>query len=251
MRRPSSCAFEIGILFLIVLLLVVAFAPPSQRRRRGSRSNSMNQIRQLVLAMHNYHDTHGHLPPAYIADNNGKPIHSWRVLILPYIEGQRLYEQYDFDEPWDGLNNIKLLDEMPDLFRMPNPNESKWWYKWFGARPVTSYTRFVAITGPNTAFHDDRTVSLPQFADGTSQTVCLTQLPDKQFHWTQPEDISASDWIDGLENLDDEEKRREYSAYSVVVALADGSVRMLQWNTTRETLEALTTIAGEDEPGDF
>ncbi len=71
--------------------------------------------------LHNYHETYKTLPPAYIADANGKPMHSWRMLIMPFMEQSTLYNQYDFSEPWNGPNNIKLLDSMPSNPRLPEP----------------------------------------------------------------------------------------------------------------------------------
>jgi hypothetical protein len=60
------------------------------------------------LAVANYHDVKGHYPPAYIADANGKPMHSWRVLILPYLEENELFEKYDFTQPWNSEANLRL-----------------------------------------------------------------------------------------------------------------------------------------------
>ena len=72
-----------------------------------------NNLKQIALALHNYHQANGCFPPAYIADKNGRPMHSWRVLILPYLELDHLYKQYNFNEPWDGPNNKKLLAARP------------------------------------------------------------------------------------------------------------------------------------------
>ncbi|MCA9206080.1 MAG: DUF1559 domain-containing protein, partial [Planctomycetales bacterium] len=60
-------------------------------RRHAIASVSQGPLNQLTLALHNYHDTFGSFPPAYVADAAGRPIHSWRVLILPYIEQRGLY----------------------------------------------------------------------------------------------------------------------------------------------------------------
>jgi hypothetical protein len=70
------------------------------------------------LAVANYVEEHGHYPPAFLADENGKPMHSWRVLILPYIEERELYKQYKSDEPWDGPSNRKLASRMPRMFAL-------------------------------------------------------------------------------------------------------------------------------------
>ena len=61
----------------------------------------------------------------YVADATGRPMHSWRVLILPFLEQQSLYEQYDFREPWDGPNNIQLLGNMPDVFSCPSRSPAR------------------------------------------------------------------------------------------------------------------------------
>jgi Protein of unknown function (DUF1559) len=68
------------------------------------------------LAVANYHETYGCFPPAYVADRDGKPIHSWRVLILPFLEQQELYRAYNFDEPWNGPNNRKLASRVGKIY---------------------------------------------------------------------------------------------------------------------------------------
>src|SRR5688572_33251458 len=50
-------------------------------------------------------------PPAYVADSNGTPMHSWRVLILPYIEANHIYDRYDQTQPWDSATNRQLRSE--------------------------------------------------------------------------------------------------------------------------------------------
>ena len=69
--------------------------------------------------MHDYHGKNKHFAPAYVADENGKPMHSWRVLLLPMLEQQALYESYDFDEPWNGPNNSRLLAQTPPSYQCP------------------------------------------------------------------------------------------------------------------------------------
>ena len=71
----------------------------------------------MGVALLTYHDTYGSFPPAYIADDQGRPMHSWRVLILPYLEEKSLYDRYDFSEPWDGPDNSQLAAEMPKVYR--------------------------------------------------------------------------------------------------------------------------------------
>src|SRR5262245_15742705 len=99
---PFGCFF---------LLPIGRYSPEAARRMQCS-----NHLKQIGLALQNYHDTFGSFPPAYIADSKGQPIHSWRVLILPFIEQRQLYDKYRFDEPWDGPNNSNLHGEIVEVF---------------------------------------------------------------------------------------------------------------------------------------
>src|SRR5262249_30142494 len=82
----------------------------------ASRTRSANNLKQIGLAMHNYHDVNGAFPPAAVCDKTGKPMLSWRVLILPYIEQDALYKEFKLDEPWDSEHNKKLLAKMPKVY---------------------------------------------------------------------------------------------------------------------------------------
>src|SRR5262249_21734482 len=77
----------------------------AQVRVATRRMQSTNNLKQIALAMHSYHDTMGRFPPAIVRDKEGKPLYSWRVLLLPYLEQQNLYNQFKLDEPWDSEHN--------------------------------------------------------------------------------------------------------------------------------------------------
>src|SRR5262245_18129478 len=108
----------VGILGLLVLLLLPLSRGGSREAAR--RMQCSNHLKQIGLALQNYHDVYGSLPPAYIADANGKPLHSWRVLILPFLGERNLYEAYQFDEPWNGPSNSKLAEQVPACYRCPS-----------------------------------------------------------------------------------------------------------------------------------
>src|SRR5262245_6222164 len=72
-------------------------------------------LQQVALAFHNYHDIHGVLPTNQFSKDN-KPLLSWRVQILPFVEQEALYKQFKLDEPWDSPNNKKLIDVVPRLY---------------------------------------------------------------------------------------------------------------------------------------
>ena len=102
---------------------------------------SVNNLRQIVVALHSFHDVHGFFPPAVVLGPDGKPWHSWRVLVLPYLEMNHVYEQYRFDEPWDGPHNKQLLAEAPPVYWDPIHGESN-----------DGLTHYALATGDGTAF---------------------------------------------------------------------------------------------------
>jgi hypothetical protein len=106
--RDAVVTIIIGaIFFLIFSFLARGVVDP---REYGRRYSCRNNIKQILWALHSYHEKHGHFPPAYVADKDGRPMHSWRVLILPYLDHDDVYKKYRMDEPWDGPNNRKLWD---------------------------------------------------------------------------------------------------------------------------------------------
>jgi RNA polymerase sigma factor (sigma-70 family) len=82
----------------------------------GKRLLVRRNLRELALALHNYNDVHGHLPPPAITDKTGKPLLSWRVAILPFIDQDALYKEFKLNESWDSPHNKKLLAKMPRIF---------------------------------------------------------------------------------------------------------------------------------------
>jgi len=202
----------------------------------------------IAIALHNYHDFHGVLPPAYIPDKNGKPMHSWRVLILPFIEGKSLYEAYDFDEPWDGPNNRKLASQVPDFYQCPSHLPS--------SRKGPAAASYFAVIGPQTVWPGATTRQFKdiQKADGTSQTLLVmeTHIPDTV--WTEPRDLSFEEALDSLYSTDPgrmfghryEDFFFDYYA-GIHVALVDGSVLFLHQGLPRETAVAVLTFDGSEK----
>ncbi len=133
----------------------------------------MNNLRQLALAMHNYHDVNGHLPST-IRDSDGKPLLSWRVHLLPYLEADDLYQQFKLDEPWDGPNNKPLIERMPEVFGTNGDGK----------------TRYLAFSGENTPLGGEKPVGFRDVIDGTSNTImCVQAGPEKAVTWSKPEDL--------------------------------------------------------------
>ena len=180
--------------------------PATQRIRLASnRMKDSNNLKQFALAMHNYNDTNGQIPGA-ICDKAGKPLLSWRVMLLPYIEQDALYKEFHLDEPWDSEHNKKLVEKMPKIFEVPG-------------RPVkagqTHYRTFVGEKGSWKKYDD--TVTIPaSFPDGTSNTWMIAEAEEAVI-WTKPDELPA----DGKTPP----KLGKFFSGGFNVALWDGSVR--------------------------
>jgi hypothetical protein len=152
---------------------------------------SANNLQQIGLAMHNYHDARKRLPTAAIS-KNGKALLSWRVAILPYFEAQpavlappdaprsfpyeALYKQFKLDEPWDSAHNKKLLDKMPDVFKSP------------AVKGKTTTTYYQVLTGPDTLFTGIQGRKFQTITDGTSLTILAVEAGEA-VPWTKPADV--------------------------------------------------------------
>jgi hypothetical protein len=130
------------------------------------------------LAVANYHETYGSYPPAYVADRDGRPMHSWRVLILPFLEQPQLYNAYNFAEPWDGPNNRKLADQIGRIYLRSDLDSSQ-----------SQATSFVAVVGPETAWPGTRALSRKDIGDGLGTTLMVVEVPDGRFPWMEPRDL--------------------------------------------------------------
>jgi hypothetical protein len=192
--------------------------------------------------MTQYHDEHGTFPPAYLADASGAPAHSWRVLLLPYVGHEELYEAYSFDEPWNGPNNSKLIERIPDVYacRWDNGRE----------RGCASY---VVITGSGTIFPPGKATRSTSITDGFSSTLLVVERCESGVAWTEPRDLplGALDarGRDGQRVIRSRHGGRRETYGNI--ALAGCHTRWLPDDVSAETLRALATASGGEPVGDW
>jgi prepilin-type processing-associated H-X9-DG protein len=197
------------------------------------RAICVNNLKMISLALYSYHERFGSFPPAYIPDASGRPMHSWRVLILPFLDEQPLYDQYDFGEPWNGPNNIKVLNSMPRFFACPHrsPNPKK-------------RTSYVVITGPGTLFPGASSVKVVDISDGTPNTLMVVETDNVDIPWTSPIDLD----VRSMSLQINDRKAPGISSQhprGANVSYVDGTVRWLgEKISDEEALRALITIAG-------
>lgn len=193
-------------------------------RKAAGNAMTQNNMKQIALAMHNYHAVHRKFPPA---QPSGSQL-SWRVHILPYLEEQPLYQQFKLDEPWDSPHNMQLIPMMPQVFSSPSGNPD-------------GKTRFLSFSGAGSFMGANGVggTGIRNITDGTSNTLMFVEAgADKAVTWTKPEDLpfDPANPLAALGQL----------ANGVFLgALCDGSVRTFQ-NIDPMTLKALITIGGAE-----
>ena len=228
--------------FLMILPVALLLPAVQKVRTAAARMQDANNLMQLGLAMHNYDSTYGTMPQAAAyQDPNGKPLLSWRVALLPYVEQDSLYKRFRLDEPWDSPNNKALLPLMPKLYGRPGDKPGD-------ANLVSGMTYYQVFVGPGSAF-EPRKLDFPRpagsampgwtfsgFTDGISNTILIatsaTAVP-----WTKPDDMPF-DPTGPLPRLGG------YVNGRTNVGFADGSVKPLPEDVPDATLRALITRNG-------
>ncbi len=194
-----------------------------------------NNLHQIGMAIETYHDVYGKLPPAVITSKDGKPLLSWRVLLLPFIEESALYQEFHLDEPWDSSHNPALIEKLPSVF---------------GSRVVLrpGITHYLAITGTGAAFEKPG-LTWNDFPDGRANTILIVEAAEG-VPWTKPVDIhyNPDNPISVTGNY--HQKSIHFSRYTIGshrvfnALFADGSLHYIRKGKDPETLRAFLTRNG-------
>jgi len=193
-------------------------------RDAARRMQSSNNLRQLIISFHNFHDSFSRFPTRTVKDDDGKSLLSWRVELLPFLGETELYNEFHRDEPWDSEHNKELIERMPAFYRHPN------------SKAEPGMTVYLAPYNGETVW-DLESPMIQKITDGTSNTIMIVEVDDSAaVPWTKPDDFDLSEG-NLLEVLGQ-------SVGGGNCAFADGSVRFISENIDKETLKALMTSAG-------
>jgi hypothetical protein len=203
---------------------------PAERaaRQAAIREGSSNNLKLIMLAMHNHHDKEKSFPAAYNS-GGGRALLSWRVALLPYMENQTardLYREFRTNEPWDSDHNRALIAKIPSVYQSP------------ASKLKDGRTVYLTPRGATTAFPGQQAISARNITDGLSNTIGIVEVDDKQaVPWTQPEDwkFDPNQPKVGLGGQHDG---------GFLVALCDGSVRYVSNDVDSGLLTAFLTMAG-------
>ncbi len=244
---PSVTLVLSSLLGLGVLIMCSLPAVPAAREA-ARRMQCSNNLKQLGLAMLEWHDKHHRLPDATTSDE-GQPPHSWRVTLLPYLENEPLYEVYDASRAWDDPLNLPVARTSVSMLQCPsNPNGRDVQQRYF--------TAYAAVTGDNTNFPNGRGLALREVTDGASNTFLLNEACGQEIVWTEPRDLDAE--RDNISVNSGSPKPTHspsvlssYHPNGALVVLADGSVRFIAETIDPNTLRALLTATADDDVTDF
>jgi hypothetical protein len=233
-KPKASSSLLSWLIVLSILVLLAALLLPNYRggapRGAARRMQCSNHLKQIALALQNYHDTYGSFPPAYISDENGKPLHSWRALILPFAEHKPLYDQLDLTKPWDDPANRAIYDAAPAYFNCPSSTL---------ARGLTTY---LAVATTDGCFAGDQPRAVSAITDHHDFTLLVVEVPEKYaVHWMEPRDLDDA----LLAKLTKEDKRSHVGGTQA--SSVSGRTMFLRADLDSATLHALLTIAGKDD----
>ncbi len=219
----------------VIAVLVALFLPSVTRSREVSRrSQCRNNLKQIGLALHNYHDKYQAFPPAYTVDAEGKPLHSWRTLILPYMDQKELYDKIDLTKPWDDPVNAEVFKAIVEVYRCPSE-----------LGPPT-HTTYLAVVTSNSCLRPSESARMSDIKDGMSNTLIVTEVDSEHaVPWMAPMDADESLF------LAISPTSKLIHTGGMQATIADGTVRFLNASLSAEIRRALISIDGNESLTDY
>lgn len=246
-RRVNNKRFTQSFVFVEFVGFVVLLVLPAiqQAKEAPRRTQCKNNLKQIGLALRNYHDAYLTFPYAGGVTPDAGQVCSWRVAIAVYMEAIPWYTWYHLNETWDSAHNSQYQDKCPVAYHCPShPTDNH-------------FTAYAMLTGPGTVGGDGLTATkLGDITDGTSQTLMIVEACGREIIWTEPRDVEVTDESLGVNLPGDRpgHSRGILSSHHVGGAhglLADGTVRFFAETMDKTVLKALTTINGGEEVPEF
>lgn len=214
-----------------VILVGIALLLPAQRgtRESGRGMQCANNLKQIALALHNYEQVYHALPPACTFDEQGNPLHSWRTLILPFLEQQTLYETIDLTKPWHDPANQQARETRIPAYSCPS------------VEMATGNTTYLAVVSPGSCLQSDKARRLSEVTDEHGLTLIVAETDYRHsVFWMEPVDIDEDTLLQRVAAFRGPHPSRFHAVF------VNGDVRALDRDTPAATLKALVSIAGND-----
>lgn len=230
--RWKRSLVELSVVACIILILIGLMLPAVRTARPAARRmQCSNNLKQIALAMLQYESQYAALPPAYTVDADGQPLHSWRTLLLPFLERQTLYDQIDLSKPWDHPDNEAAARSDVSVYRCPESMREG------------TLTTYLALVGAEACLHPTKPRPLQEITDKRSITAMAIEVPnDQAVHWMQPFDADEAMFID----MGGSSESVHTGGGNVV--FVDGSVNFVSNDADEDARRSMVTIAAGDGP---
>jgi type II secretory pathway pseudopilin PulG len=230
--KPPRRFSVIELLVVIVVILgIIGLLLPATRFSRPAayRMQCSNNLKAIALALHNYADKYDAFPPAYTVDADGKRLHSWRTLILPFLDHQGLYDQIDLTKPWHDPVHASIAQSRPLPYGCP------------ATSVADDRTTYLAVVAPDACLHPTNPRPLADILDGLANTMMLVEVAaGDAVHWMSPQDADEPLIL----RLGPDSKLAHHGGTNI--ALADGSILFLPESASATTRRAMISIAAGD-----
>lgn len=230
-RKRRFTLVELLIVIAVIGVLIAMLLP--MRRTAGEaarRSLCSNNLKQIGLALQIYADEHKCFPPAYTVNADGKRLHSWRTLILPYIEQKALYDKIDLSKAWDDPANKAAYDSEVSAYRCPSANAP------------AGQTTYLAVVAPGSCLQAAQPRRMDEISDKRDSTLIVIEVDaGRAVHWMSPSDASERVVVSIAEAKPLPHVTGTHGLF------ATGSTRFLTQETKPEALRAMISIAGNDD----
>jgi hypothetical protein len=244
-RRKVVTTLVVAVLVVVALICLLAH-PVKYTVDSARRAGCIGNLKSIGLTLMSYESTKGTYLPAYLTDDQSRPAHSWRVLMLPRLGEQQLYDNYDFKQPWNSEDNMAIAKTGPGgmggrlIYSCPSNRDNN-----------GLDTDFVMPVGPGAISDGPQSVGYKEITDGASHTIMVAEMSDSGICWTEPRDLVLADMSDKIDDPTAPGLRSHHPGV-VHVVMADSSVRSISKNIDPRVLKGLFTIAGgEPDPPDL
>jgi hypothetical protein len=250
-NRSSAIVRFAAIIMTAYVSLCMGMPMVSGAREGARRMDCCNHLRTIAVALHAYHDDCGCFPPAVTRDDQGRPMHSWRALILKYTDAASVHEQYDFTQAWDSEHNRQVARQALPMLGFASCPSS--WHRG-GDLPMTNY---FYVVGPGRTNDATELPTRDQIAaaDGLAGTVLLVESDFHDVDWFQPVDVPINELPYERQPVIGPPEWHYHRAMTLRgkpldarnVAFADGSIRLMRHDIDPDTMRALLTIDGGEQ----
>jgi hypothetical protein len=234
----------VGVAFLMLcvgvggVLYALLMPAVGNARQAALRSSSISNLKQITLALHSYEAQHGSFPPAYVTDADGKPLYSWRVLLLPYLGEDALYDRFDKTKAWDDPANIDVSNSMVSVFRSP-----------LDEQVADNGASYVGIVGANTMFPAGKGRKKGEIVDGLSNTIMVLEVKGFTGSWAEPLDPTLTQFGTGaILGANSNQLQSAEANGTTLVGFADGTVRQLNASAAARVIQPVAITVSDGQP---